>query len=250
MTLEPTPLAFNPELFSLYCPTLPLFCALTQNFTHFQKPTTYRTMLDRSFPTPGQYNNIKHFDVQVYEIPPALLRGIGEILVKYQMHFDFGAFLLHRHSELRGGSVMVQTNPDPETEICKMELLDNKCSRPSLSPCSFYMNAARHFKAFEYKEGPDMAVPGEEFLEELGLFLHIHQLGGVIGVSRLPLGEEQWIETVLADGQGTIARRIPRDQASPGVVTEWAFFVQDGALGWKGARKCDPPPEGGGHVRS
>lgn len=121
---------------------------------------------------------------------------------------------------------MVQMNPDPETEICRMELLENKCSHRSLSPCSFYMNAAHHFKAFEYKEGPDRAVPGEEFLEELGLFLHVHQLGDVIGVSR-------WVETVLADGHGTVARRIPHDQASPGVATEWAFFVQDGALGWK-----------------
>ena len=95
-----------------------------------------------------------------------------------------------------------------------------------------------------------MVVPGEEFLEELGLFLHIHQLGDVIGVSRLPPGKEQWVETVLADGQGTVARRTPDDQHSPGIVTEWAFFIQDGALGWREARKCDASPEGGGHVRS
>ena len=171
-------------------------------------------------------------------------------MIKYQMHFDFGAFLLHRHSELHEGSVMMQSNPDPETEICRMELLENKCSHRSLNPCSFYMNAARHFKAFEYKEEPDMAVPGEEFLEELGLFLHAHQLGDVIGVSSLPPGEEQRVETVLAEEHGTIARRVPHDQASPGVATEWAFFVQDGALGWRETRKCDAPPEGGGHVRS
>lgn len=66
---------------------------------------------------------------------------------------------------------MVQTNSDPATEICRIELLNNKCSYRSLSPCSFYINAARYFKAFKYKEGPNMAMPGEEFLEELGLFL-------------------------------------------------------------------------------
>ena len=204
-------------------------------------------MLDRSLPTPGQYNSIRHFDVQIHHILPELLHGIGEILVKYQMHFEFGPFLLHRHSELRAGSVMVQRNPDPETEICRMEPLENEWS---LSPCSFYMDAARHFQAFEYKEGPEGAVPREEFLEELGSFLHIHQLGDVIGVSKLPAGDEQWVETVLADGQGTIARRIAHDQASSGVVTEWAFYVQDGVLGYKEMRKCDTPPEGGGHVRS
>ena len=101
------------------------------------------------------------------------------------------------------------------------------------------MDAARHFRAFEYKEGPDMAVPREDFLEEFGLFLHIYQLGDIIGISTLPSGEEQWVETVLADGRGTVARRIPRGQASPGVVTEWAFFVQDGALNYKEMRKCD-----------
>ena len=136
------------------------------------------------------------------------------------MHLKFGAFLLHRHNELRVGNVMVQTNPDPETEICGMEPLEDNSSQGSPSPCSFYMDAARYFKVFEYKEGPDMALPGEEFLEEFGLFLHIHQLGDVIGLSTLLPGEEQWVETVLADGQGTVARRIPRRQASPGVVTE------------------------------
>ena len=142
---------------------------------------------------------------------------------------------------------MVQRNPDPETEICRMELLENEWS---LSPCSFHMDAARHFKALEYKEGPEVAVPREEFLEELGSFLHIHQLEDVIGVSKLPVGDKQWVETVLADGQGTIARRVAHGQASSGVVTEWASYVQDGVLGYKEMRKCDTPPEGVGHVRS
>jgi len=99
-------------------------------------------------------------------------------------------------------------------------------------------------------KGPDVAVPREEFLEEFGSFLHIHQLGDVIGVSTLPPGDERWVETVLADGQGTVARRVQHGQASPGLVTQWAFFVQDAALGYKEMRKCDAPLEGGGHVRS
>lgn len=68
-------------------------------------------------------------------------------------------------------------------------------------------------KVIEVEEGPDMAVPGEDFLEEFGSFLHTHQLGDVIGISTLPPSEEQWVETVLADGQGTVARPIPRGQA-------------------------------------
>src|SRR5258706_13426095 len=123
-------------------------------------------MLDRTFPTPNQYNSIRCFDAQVRHVLPEFLQGIGEILVKYQMHFEFGAFLLHRHSELRASNVMVHTNPDPETEICRMELLENDCSHRPLSPCSFYQIAARHFKAFEYKEGSDVAVLGEEFLKD------------------------------------------------------------------------------------
>lgn len=77
-------------------------------------------MLDRSFPIPSQYNCIKHFDAQVHHISPEFLQGVGEILVKYRVHLNFGATLLHRHAELRAGSIMLQTNPDPDTEICKM----------------------------------------------------------------------------------------------------------------------------------
>ena len=109
------------------------------------------------------------------------------------------------------------------------------------------MDAARQFKAFEFKKGLDMAVAGEEFLEEFGSFLHVHRLGDVIGISMLPPGKEHWVETVLGDGKGTVARR---GQASSGVVKEWAFFVHDGALDYKEIRKCNTSPEGGSHVRS
>ena len=62
-----------------------------------------------------------------------------------------------------------------------------------------------------------MAVLGENFPKVLLTFLHIHQLGDVIGVSKLPPGEEQWLETVIADGQGTISRRVPHGQVCHGV---------------------------------
>ena len=82
-------------------------------------------MLDKSFPTPDQYNSIRHFGVQTHRILPVFLQGIGEILVKYRMYLRFGAFLLHRYSELRAGSVIVQTSPDLETEICRIEPLED-----------------------------------------------------------------------------------------------------------------------------
>ena len=84
-----------------------------------------------------------------------------------------------------------------------MELLKNVWS---LNPCSFYMNIARHFKAFEYKEEFGVTLPQEEFLEELWSFLHIHQLGDVIDVSELPVGDQ---------------------------LTKCYFYVQDDVLGYK-----------------
>lgn len=60
------------------------------------------------------------------------------------------------------------------------------------------MDAAHHFKAFEYMEEFYVAVLGENLLEELGSFLHMHQLGDIIGLSMLSNGEEQWVKTVFA----------------------------------------------------
>lgn len=73
----------------------------------------------------------------------------------------------------------------------KNELFEENGFQGSLSPCSFYMDAARQFRAFEFKKGLDMVVPGEEFLEEFGSFLHIHQLGDVSGITMWSPGKEQ-----------------------------------------------------------
>ncbi|MCJ1476751.1 hypothetical protein MMC13_005420 [Lambiella insularis] len=202
-------------------------------------------MLDRGFPTPSQYNSIKHFDDQVHDVRRESLEEIGRILVKYQMHYAFCAFLLHRHNELLANSVMVHIKSDSETETCRIKRLKvDRC----LSPCSFYLDTHGDFKAFEYKEGPDVTVAGEDFLKELGLYLDTHQLRDTIGISTWLPSDEQWVEKI--DEQGTTARRITHSQPSPGIATEWAFFVQDGEIAYKAIRRCDPPPEGGGHVRS
>ena len=128
-------------------------------------------VLNKNFLTPSQYNSIRHFDEQIHFIPPELLQGIGKILVKHVMHFDFCASLLHRHASLDGDCVMVHSAIDSNTDICKMEAVGERSFHKGLSPCSFYLTTAQRFQAFEYKQGCDETMPELGFLEKLRTFL-------------------------------------------------------------------------------
>ena len=184
-------------------------------------------MFDNTYPTTSQYNGIRHFDLQVHFVPPNHLRGVGKILIKHEMHLKFAAALLHRHEDLRAGSVMVRSNPDADTDICRMRPIKDESCCETLSPCAFYLNSARSFQAFEYHYADDDSVPTEDFLEDLRSFLYAHQLHDVIALTRAPPGRQQWVESLLSDGRGTVARRyIPvKDDfcSATGTITEWTF---------------------------
>lgn len=51
--------------------------------------------------SPVANNSVRHFDVQLHHILPKFLQGIGEILVKYRVHFEFSASLLRQRSTVR-----------------------------------------------------------------------------------------------------------------------------------------------------
>jgi len=64
------------------------------------------------------------------------------------MHFHYGVDLLHRHGGLAPENVMVHSEPDPDTDVCKMRHLDI-----DLVPCSYYLNARRKFQPFDVPTG-------------------------------------------------------------------------------------------------
>ena len=57
---------------------------------------------------------------------------------------------------------MVRTNPGPAERVtCWMELLEHLCYHKALSPCSFYMNAARDFKALDERKDLEWLCQGK-----------------------------------------------------------------------------------------
>ena len=209
--------------------------------------------LDDPCPAAARYNCVRHFDAQVHSILPEHLLGIGQILHKHGMHRLLRALLLHRHDELHSDMVMVHSYPDALTEVCQMTPLKAKSDDFRFSPASFRFNEAREVEPFDFVEGDSPISTTGEVWEELRNFIEKHDLRETIGISRAPDQAVQWVEYLHPSGTGTIARAIASEKEhdwSAGVVTEWAFYEEDGAVRIRATRKCNPPPEGGGHVRS
>ena len=95
-----------------------------------------------------------------------------------------------------------------------------------------------------------MTVSQKEFLKELKLFLHIDQFENVIDISKLSVDNKQWMKTMLANEQNTIAKHITHDQISSDVITKWAFYVSNDMLEYKEMRKCDTSSENKNHLRN
>lgn len=202
----------------------------------------------------ASYDTAPLFDAQVHSIPPEHLLGVGKILVEHGMHKRFRAFLVHRHEDVGDSMGMVHTYPDTSTDICQMEPLEDCRDKSSHSPASFRFSRGRPMEPFDYVRGVFPMPSADNCWKEIGLFLHRHGLDHIIGISRALGQTGYWVEYLHQSGSGTTARMMSREHETgwlgTGVATEWAFHVDNGTLCYRVTRKCDPPREGGGHVRS
>jgi hypothetical protein len=190
----------------------------------------------------NDYHAIPHIDKQTLTLPEDL-EYIGQILAKHGACDHIAAWLAHRHNNLPPGCTMVHRNPDSDTDVCRIERLDQV---GDLSPSHFAFRDDRVI-ACEFKEGLDSRQPSEELLTEVGSYLRARGLDKRLGLSVLQTPVDRWVEYMLADGQGTIARRHSGDYTD-GIPTEWAFFPGTNGIGWKVTKECKTPPQGGGHV--
>jgi hypothetical protein len=157
---------------------------------------------------------------------------------------------------------MVHSYMNSYTETC--EILDAAvcAAKHDIGPLSFRLNAANEFQVFELLEAHDSSdVPDRfwkelprQFWEEIGNYIRSNQLHDIVGIAKASQTNCCWVETSHPSGHGTIARRNELDEETEwgdnSTVTEWAFFDHEGTIRYRATRKCDTPPEGGGHVRS
>ncbi len=206
------------------------------------------TAVDRDILHASTFNTIKPFEEQEKAVDDDILTTIAKIFVQNKMHHRYGAGILHRHQELKDGSVMVHTVRNAEIDICQMQSL-NSLDVSRLVPNSLFLNNEHNFQAFEYDiDGPDTAFDNK-FMAHLRDFLIANSLEKLIAIIPNPAvdgGLDDSVEFMHLNGRGTV--RVPRQagvDATEPVVTGWSFHENEqGIIECKGNNVCSPKVNG------
>ncbi|GAM82701.1 hypothetical protein ANO11243_006840 [Dothideomycetidae sp. 11243] len=137
---------------------------------------------------PKLYNELPDVDEQP-KLTNDVLKSIGDLFVKYDMHNSFGIALLHRHYIMQSNEIMVHKGL-----ICSPE---NTTEYPlgDLAGHSFFLHDGK-FLAYEFETIPgDSPIPSEAFLIELKEHILAGGLEQMIALTRVdpngqPLLEE------------------------------------------------------------
>ena len=210
------------------------------------------TILEQALLPPVAFNGIKSFEEQDQILKDEDLQAIAEVYVRNQMHNEYGVGLLHRHTILPEGSVMVHRNLGGNVDICEAGRLDS-LDRSRLIANSLFLNADGKFQAFEYDievSRGARAILHSEFLSQLRDMLVDRGLAGSIAIIPSPALEGDSVEYLLPGERGMI--RVPRHQIRDedldrgnSVVTGWSFHRnEDGSVECKANKKCDTQPSG------
>lgn len=208
-------------------------------------------MLLNSAPTVDQYNRVKLFENQVHFVDQRHLLRVGQIYVRHGMHTKFDIGLLHRHSQLQPGHLMLHSRQGANINTCKMTSLD-ACASVDIAPCSYNLNSDYLFQPLDYYEGVNTNNPPEEFLRDIRTYLCDHDLDDIICLLVGEMHGTFWREYQLPDGTGTVSYGCKEEQIynynEGGVVTSWNITLLNGEIKIRARQVCDPRPKGGGHL--
>lgn len=140
---------------------------------------------------------------------------------------------------------MVHTRTLDGVDFCEAEELGFR----DIYPCAFIMTSQDEFTAFEFEASSTLwtcVPPKKAFLAELASFLRKTGHHRILGLVRVSQSRLPWNETLLLNGRGTIARQAREEKPIvAGVITEWAFSLDNGEISVTAMKGCDEPPSGG-----
>ncbi|KAB8356479.1 hypothetical protein FH972_024062 [Carpinus fangiana] len=192
-----------------------------------------------------RYNRIRLLEEQSDAISDDVLETLGALFFGHKVHNHYGLALLHRHVKVDEDYIMVHSR---ENDIDTCELA--RFSDVDAHPCAYFSPQPGTFIPFEFEitttKNINKPLP-TEFLADFNTFLWKNNLQQQLGLCHVSSLEVQYIENLLPDNRGTVARpaQQPLDEQD-GRITEWGFLHYDNTVHVKALKAC-VQPKGGGH---
>lgn len=172
------------------------------------------------------YNKQKALSEQQHCIRQEHLLSLGRILIEHGMHQDFGISLLHRHTTINSGDVMVhfmREESGMQVDRCRpveLELHD-------ISPFQYYLNDDDELVPYEFTaETSTTKIVSHDFVKNFAGLLDDLDLRRNIGISRRRLNGP-WYECEAEHNSCTVAtQQVPLMHAGS-VVTQWGFELTE-----------------------
>lgn len=186
------------------------------------------------------YNRIPFLREQPL-VPPDLLRDLGQLFARHQLVHQWGVGVVHRHSDILPGCVMVHRQAEDHTDICEPRSLQSIPSS-ELIPMSLLLNKEQQFQAYEYELGSQRLLPPLEFLHELRDLLVSRRSENIVCLTAMAASGLKLVHEVLVLNDLGLVRSMRSKPGQPhkwtGTTTNWVFCdgVEIRAIGVKACR--------------
>ncbi|KAK1044935.1 hypothetical protein LTR74_018233 [Friedmanniomyces endolithicus] len=197
--------------------------------------------MDDSLLMASAFNRIPTFEQQDFGIPGSDLQELAHLYIRFGTHAHWGVGILHRHTTLRNGCVMVHSLAPSAIDTCTMQYAENLQGTP-LVPHALHLNDEHKLQAYEYDTGAPRPPLHEDFIRLFQEFAMQRRLGKRIAiVPNSAITRYAALETLVIDSHGEISgmRSAPsKHEAFSAVNTNWSFHKEQDRVHIVAVKAC------------
>ncbi|KAK0968527.1 hypothetical protein LTR54_018198 [Friedmanniomyces endolithicus] len=187
--------------------------------------------MDDSLLMASAFNRIPTFEQQDFSIPGGDLQELAHLYIRFGTHAHWGVGILHRHTTLRDGCVMVHSLAPSAIDTCTMQYAGNLQGTP-LVPHALHLNDEHKLQAYEYDTGAPRPPLHEDFIRLFQEFALQRRLGKRIAiVPNSAITRYAALETLVIDSHG-------EHEALSAVNTNWSFHKEQDRVHIVAVKAC------------
>jgi hypothetical protein len=182
------------------------------------------------------YNALVGSEELQSEISNTHLQNLADIFVKYNVHERLGVHLIHGHTKVAAGNVMLgHSFTEPSGRWAKPIQME-EVNLADVHGHIFKLVGGGRFVAYEYVEGKasDLSDISTDFFKDLVEYLQSHQLEATVGLQILGQSVGNMAEFDFGDCGTVMLNEQDISHATPFRTTGWVFTHKEGFVSFKG----------------
>jgi len=183
-----------------------------------------------------RYNTLVDSEELRSEVATTHLQQLAETFVKYNVHERLGVHLIHGHTRIAAGNVMLgHSFTEPSGRWAKAVQIE-EVNLADVHGHIFKLADGGSFVAYEYVEGKasNLSDISIYFFKDLIEYLKLHQLEAIVGLQILDQSIGNMGEFDFGDCGTVMLKEQDISHATPFRTTGWVFSEKEGFVSFKG----------------